>query len=1475
MALRKAGVSLTIEGQAAYKAGIAEINREQRLLAEQSKLAVAQLGTQASRQATYSTSMSNYAKQIQVASDKTNTLRNRQKELPGVQNQIKTALDNTNASYRDSQKETERLKNNYEQMREALGSNNEATKQAKEEYQASKAETKELASEIKSLEKAYNANEKELSNLPFSLNKAEVATQQLRNEAQRLHEEYRNAGGRYADLSNDLSELGDKLTNVGGVMQSVGGFATKFVTAPLLLAGGAAIKASIDFESAFAGTKKTVDELYDANGNLIISYEDLSNGIRDMAKELPASTTEIAEVAEAAGQLGIKTENVLAFSRTMIDMGESTNLGVNDAATALARFANITGMSQDKFSNLGSSIVDLGNNFATTESEIVNMALRLAGAGNIVGMSEADIVGLSTALSSVGIEAEAGGSAISKLMVNMQLASAKGQDAFAGLQEVAERNGIAWESVEQAVANGGKELTNMSNALGLGNKGLADIYKSSNDAKASLDDFAYVAGMTGEEFAQAFQEDAVGAIGKFIEGLSHAEEKGTTAIEMLDNMGISEVRLRDALLRAGGASELFAGAIETSNKAFDENIALTEEAEKRYETTESKLRMLKNQVNDVAIEFGGPLVDALRDGMEAATPLIEKLSDMGESFSNLDEDTQRTIIKWGLFAIAGGPVLSMLGNITSGVGTLTGGMSDLVRWFGKVTTPKIVGDVTKSFAAVGGGATSAATQVGGLSTIVAGLPLVLGVTSAALLGWTAWKVWGEDAWNSAQRTREWGTDVGETVANTLTDIKDFGTQASGQFSLMSQGLTTSAGEMGENFASMGQVIEESLTNRILSLDELISNLPDTVRVSLEKMVEEDKKQAETSLAIVEENNAKIAEIREQASQHNRELSIVEAQMIIDLNKESSEAYVNTLKISQEEKKQILAAMNGDVEQASDKEARIWAQNLAKQRQEQTLHYAEQKKTYLDGLKELGYSPEFIAEHEKVWDAANKATTDGIDQQLAIIAEKYPEIAEEIFFANGQIIDSSSESASAMIAKNQEIIDSATNMSAQVAANAERNAEKLRWVADEATFAGSTWNSVVLDEKTGEVKTNVRKEIVEAGKDLATWNDMKFMLHEADIDSNAKTIIGEAAIVNGRWDTMSWGEKQIILKDEFSINTYKALEETGKWNELSVEEKTAFLYSNTPEVMAQTMLDLGLWDEYEAEIKDLDADNYEVLNAIAQSETALKQYNEAPVELKTLLANDPSTLTFQESQKALEAYNNLPEDLKVLLSNNSDAMSKIQAAQDKINNYNRNVHPGPKHLHATSNVEDVVNRATIALNGINGKVATTYVDTVRREWSNNSAGGAVNWATGTNFHQGGPMIVNDQKGPLFKELVTYPDGTSFVPEGRNVFIPDAPRGAKVLKAALTKNLIPRYEKGIGFDTRSLSMSQSSTPVSPPIDYRQLADTVGLAVTKALGNLSFDGVAMVLKDKVMGELVGNYANEQGAIKVSHKERGLAGY
>lgn len=325
----------------------------------------------------------------------------------------------------------------------------------------------------------------------------------------------------------------------------------------------ASVRAGMDFESAFAGVKKTVDATTE-------QLAGLRREILDMSGSMPMAASDIAGIAEAAGQLGIKTDNIRDFTKVMADLSVATNMTSEQAATELARFANITQMPQDRFDRLGATIVDLGNNLATTESEIVSMGLRLAGAGHQVGMTEAQIMSFAGGLSSVGIEAEAGGSALSRLMADMQLATATGGD--------------------------------------------------------DLNGFAAVAGMSAQAFKKAFEEDAAGAIIAFIQGLAKSQEKGTTAIEVLDSLGIKEIRLRDALLRAAGASGVFTEAMEIGSRAWEENTALTKEAEQRYETVESKLQIMKNGLTNLGIAVYDKLREPFKNSIDVAIKKIEGLS---------------------------------------------------------------------------------------------------------------------------------------------------------------------------------------------------------------------------------------------------------------------------------------------------------------------------------------------------------------------------------------------------------------------------------------------------------------------------------------------------------------------------------------------------------------------------------------------------------------------------------------------------------------------------------------------------------------------------------------------------------------------------------------------------------------------------------------------------------------------------------
>lgn len=412
----------------------------------------------------------------------------------------------------------------------------------------------------------------------------------------------RTAQSQLRTFGDDSLSAGQKFTSVGQGLKTVGSTLSKAVTVPLLAAGIASTKTAVDFESAFAGVKKTVNATDE-------ELSKLEKGIRSMAKEMPTAATEIAGVAEAAGQLGIKTPNILDFTKTMVMLGDSTNMSAEEAATSLARLANITGMSQTDFDRLGSTIVALGNNLATTESEITAMGLRLAGAGSQVGMTEAQIMSFAGALSSVGIEAEAGGSAFSKVMIDMQLSAEKG----------------------------GKKLQQ----------------------------FASVAGMSSSEFKKAFEKDATSAILAFIKGLGDAESKGQSAIGILDKMGIREVRLRDALLRAAGASDVFSEALEIGTQAWDENTALTNEANQRYETMASKMAMLKNKLVDIGITIGNALMPFVEN-------LVTKIGDLADWFSNLDSSTQGVILTIAGVVAAIGPALMIIGQMSIGIGALIG-----------------------------------------------------------------------------------------------------------------------------------------------------------------------------------------------------------------------------------------------------------------------------------------------------------------------------------------------------------------------------------------------------------------------------------------------------------------------------------------------------------------------------------------------------------------------------------------------------------------------------------------------------------------------------------------------------------------------------------------------------------------------------------------------------------------------------------
>ena len=322
-------------------------------------------------------------------------------------------------------------------------------------------------------------------------------------------------------------------------------------------------QASMDFESAITGVAKTTD----------LTDEELaamSDSIKALSTEIPATTEEIAAVAEAAGQLGIQKDALLDFTEIMTMLGTATNMTADEAATSLARFANITGMATDNYGRLGSVIVDLGNNFATTESEIVAMGTRLASAGKLAGLTEPEIMALAAAMSSVGIEAEAGGTAMTQTL----------------------------NAIEKAVAKGGDDLA----------------------------EFARIAGMSSEEFSSAWKNDAMSALTSFIGGLGKQDEQGESTVLVLEDLGLTGIRQSNMLKALGLAADQMTGAVNTANTAWQQNTALTNEANKRYATAQSRLTMMQNAYNNLQVAIGDTYTPALSEAYGVGTKVLNEIT---------------------------------------------------------------------------------------------------------------------------------------------------------------------------------------------------------------------------------------------------------------------------------------------------------------------------------------------------------------------------------------------------------------------------------------------------------------------------------------------------------------------------------------------------------------------------------------------------------------------------------------------------------------------------------------------------------------------------------------------------------------------------------------------------------------------------------------------------------------------------------
>ncbi|MEB6059592.1 phage tail tape measure protein [Staphylococcus pseudoxylosus] len=561
--------------------------------------------------------------QKEKAYQKLKQLRQAEKDLKNSNQattaQLKRAADATQKQSQKHKELVQKYKDEDAQVKKLRKQNDSlvsTNKKVKDTYDKTNTELKQTEKEYNNLNSTIKNHGQNLTNAQKKVNDERTSMNNLQKSIDRTSKEMKSfnkeqliANSQFTKTANHLDTMSEKFGKIGHGMTSVGRSMSIGVTTPIVAGFGASVKAAVDYEQALAGVAKTTN-LSGAELNK------MSDEITGMSKQMPFAATEIAGVAEAAGQLGVKKSEITDFTKTMLDMSVATNLTSEEAATEFARFANAAGMPIDKVDRLGASVVALGNTTATTEKEIVEMGQRLAGAGSQAGFSADQIMSISAAMSSVGIEAEAGGTAMTQIFNKMTKATAEGGE--------------------------------------------------------TLDNFGKTAGMTGKEFAETWEANPTKALSAFVKGLSNTEGGAKGVLKALDSVGIKGIREADTIRRLSNNHTVLDKALRTGSKGWKENNALTNEAKTRYKTMGSQLQIFKNQLFALGKDIGNVIAPVV-------VGITKKFGQWAESFTKMSKPIKGVSIALGLVAAATGPVVLGVGLLLRAVGSAAKGYASLNR----------------------------------------------------------------------------------------------------------------------------------------------------------------------------------------------------------------------------------------------------------------------------------------------------------------------------------------------------------------------------------------------------------------------------------------------------------------------------------------------------------------------------------------------------------------------------------------------------------------------------------------------------------------------------------------------------------------------------------------------------------------------------------------------------------------------------
>ncbi|HHP8955071.1 TPA: phage tail tape measure protein [Listeria monocytogenes] len=779
--------------------------------------------------------------------------------------------------------------------------------------------------------------------------------------------------------------------------------------------------------------------------------------------------------------------------------------------------------------------------------------------------------------------------------------------------------------------------------------------------------------------------------------------------------------------------------------------------------------------------------------MPALTPIIAWANKMIDKFNDLSGAQQQSIIKWAGVIAAAGPMLMIGGKLVS----MTGGLIKGFAGFGKILG---LGSKLAPLAA-GFGATTTAVEgtslaAAGLAGSFGALPAVIGLAGAALLGAGIYALDKHISKieESKERVKTWGYDIGAEADKSMGKFNEFASEGKLALDTFASGATTDSKKIVSAFKNMADEIKKNTDDALGDFKKAYDEASPAVQALLDNAMKDSEKRAEERKVNVDSQYKEIEKIYQSHAVKTGKMTSEQSKIVNNIYKDMQIEQIESLGLSNKKKTQLIKAMNGEVQNLSTKALTEQANYLGKVTKATTDETKKQKKAFKES-----YDKGLIDKtaYNNAMNQLDRDKNGTVRSSVTALIRTQEQLYDKL--------NVSSDVAQKNIRRGLKDMGlDYDEFTRDVQEKAGKADEASKLIGDGAKMADTAWNNLVLDPKTSEIRDNVGEFVSNLAKSDDGWNNLKFIMKEAKLTTDAKKTIATATIESGRWDKMTFNEKKLIVSYEDSIHVANALSDLGLWDKLKPEQKSMIANADTSLALQKALQDMGVWDKLPPAMKTLVVDNSDVLKKLNSSKGMIVEYNGTKVDLKSLLATNTDVRTkVEQGKNVIVEYNGQKINLKNLYANNRDLLGKVQEGKNNIYSYN-GTKVSKKTFTALTNadtVRDLLNNMIADWGRIPQRQQKVLEIAYKTNGKSPSGIQEVGYAKGTNNHSGGPALVNDARGSNYEEMITTPDGKSFVPKGRNVLL-DLPRGTEVLrgdKTAKALRNVPHYAKGTSKQT----------------------------------------------------------------------------